>query len=127
MISLSTGIIVTRAASEGDLGATYWLSCRSTAESMRTVAVVIFVLGVLPGLPKLPFLLVGVVLAPAMPLSDGCIFASQFGFMASYAFMAASYDCWSTYFRLRIGRKNGSACSASYGVQASAGDPDQAA
>ena len=62
LMSLSTGIVVTRAASEDDLGGNVLAQLSQYRRVVRTVAVVIFVLGVLPGLPKLPFLLVGVVL-----------------------------------------------------------------
>ena len=62
LMSLSTGIIVTRAASEDDLGVNVLLQLSRYRRVVRTVAIIIFGLGLLPGLPKLPFLLVGVVL-----------------------------------------------------------------
>jgi flagellar biosynthesis protein FlhA len=62
LMSLSTGIVVTRAASEDDLGGNVLAQLSRYRRVVRTVAVVIFGLGVLPGLPKLPFLLVGAVL-----------------------------------------------------------------
>ena len=62
LMSLSTGIIVTRAASEDDLGVNVLLQLSRYRRVVRTVATVIFALGLLPGLPKLPFLLVGAVL-----------------------------------------------------------------
>ncbi|MGA3214628.1 MAG: flagellar biosynthesis protein FlhA [Acidimicrobiales bacterium] len=62
LMSLSTGIVVTRAASEDDLGGNVLAQLSQYRRVVRTVAVVIFGLGLLPGLPKLPFLLVGAVL-----------------------------------------------------------------
>ena len=62
LMSLSTGIIVTRAASDDDLGTNVLAQLSRYRRVVRTVAVVIFVLGLLPGLPKLPFLIVGTVL-----------------------------------------------------------------
>jgi flagellar biosynthesis protein FlhA len=62
LMSLSTGIIVTRAASEDDLGTNVLTQLSRYRRVVRIVAGVIFVLGLLPGLPKLPFLIVGAVL-----------------------------------------------------------------
>jgi flagellar biosynthesis protein FlhA len=62
LMSLSTGIIVTRAASEDDLGTNVLAQLSRYRRVVRIVAGVIFVLGLLPGLPKLPFLIVGGVL-----------------------------------------------------------------
>jgi flagellar biosynthesis protein FlhA len=62
LMSLSTGIIVTRAASEDDLGTNVLAQLSRYRRVVRIVAAVIFVLGLLPGLPKLPFLIVGGVL-----------------------------------------------------------------
>jgi flagellar biosynthesis protein FlhA len=59
LMSLSTGIIVTRAASEDDLGTNVLAQLSRYRRVVRIVAAVIFVLGLLPGLPKLPFLIVG--------------------------------------------------------------------
>jgi flagellar biosynthesis protein FlhA len=62
LMSLSTGIIVTRAASEDDLGTNVFAQMSQYRRIVRIVAGVIFVLGLLPGLPKLPFLVVGALL-----------------------------------------------------------------
>jgi len=59
LMSLSTGIIVTRAASEDDLGTNVFGQLSRYRRAVRTAAVIIFCLGLLPGLPKLPFLIVG--------------------------------------------------------------------
>jgi flagellar biosynthesis protein FlhA len=62
LMSLSTGIIVTRAASDDDLGTNVFGQLSRYRRAVRTASVIIFGLGLLPGLPKLPFLLVGVTL-----------------------------------------------------------------
>ncbi|MCL5048093.1 MAG: flagellar biosynthesis protein FlhA [Firmicutes bacterium] len=62
LLSLSTGIIVTRAAGEDDFGGNVLGQLSQYRRVVRTAAAVIFILGLLPGLPKLPFLLVGGVL-----------------------------------------------------------------
>ncbi len=62
LLSLSTGIIVTRAATEDDLGSNVLGQLSRYRRVVRTAAAVIFILGILPGLPKIPFLLVGGIL-----------------------------------------------------------------
>lgn len=57
MISTATGIIVTRAASQSNLGEETATQVTSNPRAMGLVAVVLFALGIVPGLPFLPFFL----------------------------------------------------------------------
>jgi flagellar biosynthesis protein FlhA len=59
LISLSTGIIVTRAGTESDLGSDLVSQILNQRRALRIAAVGICVLALIPGLPKLPFLMVG--------------------------------------------------------------------
>ena len=63
LLSLSTGIIVTRAATEHDLGHDVLTQLSRYRQIVRTTGLVMAGLAIIPGLPKLPFLLVG-----------GCVF-----------------------------------------------------
>jgi flagellar biosynthesis protein FlhA len=55
VISTATGIIVTRAASDGDLGRDVARQVLMNPRVIGIVAVVLVVLGLVPGMPKLPF------------------------------------------------------------------------
>jgi flagellar biosynthesis protein FlhA len=59
LLSLSTGIIVTRAATEHDLGHDVVTQLSRFRRIVRTTGVIMAALAVVPGLPKLPFLIVG--------------------------------------------------------------------
>jgi flagellar biosynthesis protein FlhA len=59
LISLSTGIIVTRAGTESDLGTDVLTQMLSQRRSVRIAATGVCILALVPGLPKVPFLLVG--------------------------------------------------------------------
>ncbi|HTV10755.1 MAG TPA: flagellar biosynthesis protein FlhA [Acidimicrobiales bacterium] len=59
LISLSTGIIVTRAGTESDLGTDLVYQILNQRRAVRIAAVGICLLALIPGLPKVPFLLVG--------------------------------------------------------------------
>jgi flagellar biosynthesis protein FlhA len=59
LISLSTGIIVTRAGTESDLGSDLMLQLLNQRRSVRIAAGGVALLALVPGLPKLPFLAVG--------------------------------------------------------------------
>ena len=59
LLSLSTGIIVTRAATEHDLGHDVLTQLSRYRRIVRTTGLVMAGLAIIPGLPKLPFLLVG--------------------------------------------------------------------
>ncbi len=59
LLSLSTGIIVTRAATEQDLGQSVLHQLSRYRQVVRITGLVMAALAIIPGLPKLPFLLVG--------------------------------------------------------------------
>ena len=59
LLSLSTAIIVTRAATEHDLGQDVLAQLSRYRRIVRTTGLVMAGLAIIPGLPKLPFLLVG--------------------------------------------------------------------
>src|SRR5271163_300516 len=60
LLSLSTAIIVTRAATEHDLGHDVLTQLSRFRRIVRTTGLVMAGLALIPGLPKLPFLLVGI-------------------------------------------------------------------
>ncbi len=59
LLSLSTGIIVTRAATEHDLGHDVFNQLSRYRRVVQTAGAVMLCLAIVPGLPKLPFLIVG--------------------------------------------------------------------
>jgi flagellar biosynthesis protein FlhA len=59
LISIAAGLIVTRAATESDLGTDLVKQFGSQDRALRIASVSIGVIALMPGLPKLPFLLVG--------------------------------------------------------------------
>ena len=59
LLSLSTGIIVTRSATEHDLGHDVVQQLARFRRVVRTAGVAMIILGLIPGLPKLPFFIVG--------------------------------------------------------------------
>jgi flagellar biosynthesis protein FlhA len=59
MISISGGMIVTRASAEARLGAEFRKQVFSNTQPLMMAAGVLFVIAIIPGLPKVPFLLVG--------------------------------------------------------------------
>lgn len=70
LLSMSTGIIVTRASTERDMGGDIIHQFGQQRGAIQIAGVVIMALALVPALPKLPFLLIGggaVLLARAMP------------------------------------------------------------
>jgi flagellar biosynthesis protein FlhA len=63
LISVATGIIVTRAASEKDLGADIVTQILAQRKAPLVAGATVALFGLIPGLPTLPFLLVGGLLA----------------------------------------------------------------
>jgi flagellar biosynthesis protein FlhA len=61
MISTATGIIVTRAASEENLGGDTLKQITSSPRALGIVAAVLFAFALVPGLPKLPFIVIGAI------------------------------------------------------------------
>jgi flagellar biosynthesis protein FlhA len=62
LISVATGIIVTRNASERDLGSEIAKQILSQRKAVLVAGVVILAFALVPGLPKIPFLLIGGIL-----------------------------------------------------------------
>jgi flagellar biosynthesis protein FlhA len=62
LISIASGLIVTRAATENDMGTDMLGQFGKQHQAMRVGGICVAVLGLVPGLPKVPFILVGVVL-----------------------------------------------------------------
>ena len=65
LVSISSGLIVTRAAGDDDLGTNIVSQFRKQATAMRTGGAALIVLAIVPGMPKVPFLLVGAVMLVA--------------------------------------------------------------
>ncbi|HHV52909.1 MAG TPA: flagellar biosynthesis protein FlhA, partial [Synergistaceae bacterium] len=65
LLSTATGIIVTRAAGESNLGRDIVTSLSSNCRPLFIGAGLLFALAVVPGLPTMPFLLLGTILALA--------------------------------------------------------------
>jgi flagellar biosynthesis protein FlhA len=59
LISIASGIIVTRANSDGDLGSDVVRQLSAQHQALRFGGITVFLLGLAPGLPLLPFGLVG--------------------------------------------------------------------
>ncbi len=60
LISVSTGLIVTRASNESDFGSDLIHQLSNQASALQLAGGVIGVLALLPGLPKVPFIVVGI-------------------------------------------------------------------
>ncbi|MCZ2804154.1 flagellar biosynthesis protein FlhA [Modestobacter sp. VKM Ac-2983] len=59
LISTATGLIVTRSASQGDMGSDLISQLSRNRQPMRIAGLAALALCLIPGLPKLPFLLIG--------------------------------------------------------------------
>ncbi len=55
LMSLATGLLVTRVGSDGDLSPALGAQLFTASRALRPAAVVVAVIGLLPGLPKVPF------------------------------------------------------------------------
>jgi flagellar biosynthesis protein FlhA len=62
LVSISAGLIVTRAAGGADLGSDVFAQFRKQRSAMRAAGIVVLVMGLVPGLPKVPFLFLGAML-----------------------------------------------------------------
>ncbi|HET7488839.1 MAG TPA: flagellar biosynthesis protein FlhA [Acidimicrobiales bacterium] len=62
MISVSAGIITTRAATDDDLGTDVLRQFSAQKQAVRAAGVVACLIAIVPGLPKVPFLVVGALL-----------------------------------------------------------------
>jgi flagellar biosynthesis protein FlhA len=59
LISMSSGLIVTRAASDADMGSDLLHQFGKQSRALKVGAVCLGVMGLVPGLPKLPFIVLG--------------------------------------------------------------------
>ncbi|MEI4270726.1 flagellar biosynthesis protein FlhA [Klenkia sp. LSe6-5] len=59
LLSTATGIVVTRSAADGELGEDLLGQLGRTKQPLRIAGAGLIVLGLMPGLPKLPFMLTG--------------------------------------------------------------------
>ncbi len=62
LLSVSTGIVVTRASADGDMGTAAASQLLQSVTALRIAGSGVIGLALLPGMPKLPFILVGAVL-----------------------------------------------------------------
>ncbi len=62
LLSVSTGIVVTRASAEGDMGSSAARQLTQSVTALRIAGCGVIGLALLPGMPKLPFILVGAAL-----------------------------------------------------------------
>jgi flagellar biosynthesis protein FlhA len=62
LLSVSTGIVVTRSGAEGDMGTAAAHQLLQSVTALRIAGVGVIGLALLPGMPKVPFMLVGAVL-----------------------------------------------------------------
>ncbi|SFC86470.1 flagellar biosynthesis protein FlhA [Klenkia taihuensis] len=62
LLSTATGIVVTRSAADGELGEDLLGQLGRTKQPLRIAGAGLLALGLIPGLPKLPFLLTGAVM-----------------------------------------------------------------
>ncbi len=70
MISAATGLIVSRVDDEDDLGPAVGRQLFADARTLRIAALVIFVIGLMPGLPKIPFAVIVIALLVAAARSN---------------------------------------------------------
>jgi len=73
LISIATGLLVTRVGDDGSLGTEAASQLLARRDALRAAAVVVGLLGLLPGLPKLPFLglVVALFVASSRPKQEG--------------------------------------------------------
>ncbi len=62
LMSVATGVIVTRSTSEGDVGNDLLMQLTRHSEALRIAGITLLGLCLVPGMPKLPFLVSGMVL-----------------------------------------------------------------
>ncbi|RYV50006.1 flagellar biosynthesis protein FlhA [Pengzhenrongella frigida] len=62
LLSVSSGIIVTRATADGDLGSAASKQLAQSSQALQIAGVAAVALAVIPGLPKLPFMIIGALL-----------------------------------------------------------------
>jgi flagellar biosynthesis protein FlhA len=73
LVSISAGLIVTRASGGSDLGSDVFAQLRRQRPAVRAAGGVMLMMGLIPGLPKLPFIILGVgllLVANRLPRED---------------------------------------------------------
>jgi flagellar biosynthesis protein FlhA len=71
LVSIAAGLIVTRSAGGSDLGSDVFAQFYKQKSALRAAGIVVLLMAVVPGLPKIPFVVVGVtliVLANRLPV-----------------------------------------------------------
>jgi flagellar biosynthesis protein FlhA len=79
LVSISAGLIVTRAAGGSDLGSDVFAQFRRQRPAIRASGIVVLLMGIVPGLPKIPFILLGgglIYLSTRLPREDELILES---------------------------------------------------
>src|SRR3546814_19048302 len=71
LISVASGLIVTRAASDADLGSDVVSQFGNQDRALRIAAISVASMAIIPGLPKIPFILIAVALWIAATPSKG--------------------------------------------------------
>ena len=62
LVSISAGLIVTRSAGDGDLGSDVFGQFGKQSQAIRAAGLVVGLMGLIPGLPKIPFMIVAAAL-----------------------------------------------------------------
>jgi flagellar biosynthesis protein FlhA len=62
LVSISAGLIVTRAAGGSDLGSDVFAQFRRQRSAMRAAGIIVLLMAIVPGLPKIPFIILGATL-----------------------------------------------------------------
>jgi flagellar biosynthesis protein FlhA len=70
IVSTSAGIVVSRAAAESSMGVDFGKQLLSNPRAVYLGALVIFFFGLIPGLPHIPFMLLGSIVGGAAYLFD---------------------------------------------------------
>jgi flagellar biosynthesis protein FlhA len=63
LVSIAAGLIVTRSTGNADLGSDVFAQFSRQGSAVRSAGIMIMLMGVIPGLPRLPFLMIGGALA----------------------------------------------------------------
>ena len=59
LVSIAAGLIVTRSAGNADLGSDVFAQFSHQGSAVRSAGMMVMLMGIIPGLPHVPFLLIG--------------------------------------------------------------------
>ncbi len=59
LVSIAAGLIVTRSTGNADLGSDVFAQFSHQGSAVRSAGIMIMLMGVIPGLPRIPFLMIG--------------------------------------------------------------------